>query len=173
MLGFGWAYTWREVCVRFWVDRYMEGSFNYCAETWHHCSKRCAAKLEKVNERAIRFVCNANKSTPYEALLKQLGLSTLLNQRLTKIATTVFKTLHNPDAPKCNQDLLTLRKSTYHLRGSNITVLPKVNTTTYGLKSWRYSAAKLWNSLPDPIRRLDNYKSFKKQLRKLNLIGIN
>ena len=60
---------------------------------WHHCSKRWAAKLEKVNERAIRFVCNANKSTPYEALLKQLGLSTLLNQRLTKIATTVFKTL--------------------------------------------------------------------------------
>ena len=52
-------------------------------------------------------------------------------------------------------------------------VLPKVNTTSYGLKSWRYSAAILWNSMPDPIRSLDNYKSFKKQLRKLNLIGIN
>ena len=76
--------------------------FKYCAETWHHCRKRCAAKLEKVNERAIRFVCNADRSTPYEALLKQLGLSTLLNQRLTKKTTTVFKTLHNPDAPKCN-----------------------------------------------------------------------
>ena len=49
----------------------------------------------------------------------------------------------------------------------------KVKTTTYGLKSWRYSAAKLCNSMPDPIRSLDNYKSFKKQLRKLNLIGIN
>ena len=58
-------------------------------------------------------------------------------------------------------------------RGSNITVLPKVNTTTYGLKSWRYPAAKLWNSMPDPIRRLGNYKSFKKKLRKLNLSGIN
>ena len=51
--------------------------FNYYAETWHHCSKRCAAKLEEnVNERAIRFVCNSDKSTPYEALLKQEGLST-------------------------------------------------------------------------------------------------
>ena len=26
MLGFGWAYTRREVCVRFWVGLYTEGS---------------------------------------------------------------------------------------------------------------------------------------------------
>ena len=26
VLGFGWAYTWREVCVRFWVGLYTEGS---------------------------------------------------------------------------------------------------------------------------------------------------
>ena len=35
------------------------------------------------------------------------------------------------------------------------------------------SSLPLWNSMPDPIRRLDNYKSFKKQSRKLNLIGIS
>ena len=26
MLGFGWTYTQREVCVRFWVDLYTDGS---------------------------------------------------------------------------------------------------------------------------------------------------
>ena len=26
VLGFGRAYTWREVCVRFWVGLYTEGS---------------------------------------------------------------------------------------------------------------------------------------------------
>ena len=30
--------------------------FNYCSETWHFCNKTTADKLEKVNERAIRFV---------------------------------------------------------------------------------------------------------------------
>jgi len=29
--------------------------FNYCAESWHFCSKTSATKVEKVNERAIRF----------------------------------------------------------------------------------------------------------------------
>ena len=30
--------------------------------------------------------------------------------------------------------------------------LPKVNTTRYGLKSWRYFAAKKWNELSNDIR---------------------
>ena len=29
--------------------------FNYCAESWHFCNKTSATKLEKVNEREIRF----------------------------------------------------------------------------------------------------------------------
>ena len=30
--------------------------------------------------------------------------------------------------------------------------LPKVNKTKYGLKSWRYFAAKTWNELTNDIR---------------------
>ena len=30
--------------------------------------------------------------------------------------------------------------------------LPKVNTTRYGLKSWRYFAAKKWNEPSNDIR---------------------
>ncbi|CAB4024927.1 Hypothetical predicted protein, partial [Paramuricea clavata] len=35
------------------VDQYFKA---YCSETWHFCNKITADKLEKVNERAIRFV---------------------------------------------------------------------------------------------------------------------
>ena len=61
--------------------------FNYCLESWHHCGKRGCAKLEKINERALRFVTH-NKSTTYEMLLKQLNLLSPLNQRIiVKMAT--------------------------------------------------------------------------------------
>lgn len=33
---------------------------NYCAETWHFCSKRASDELEKINERALRFVYQDN-----------------------------------------------------------------------------------------------------------------
>ena len=127
--------------------------------------------LENVNERAVRYIFN-ERSTPYEKLLEKLGMTTLLNQRLAKIVCSVFKALNNPEAPRTITDLLTERSTTYNLRGHNILQQPKVNTSTYGLRSWRHLAPKLWNNLPDSIRTLNTYKTFKTHLRKLDLTGI-
>ena len=62
--------------------------------------------------------------------------------------------------------------SAYNLRGKDILKLPKVNTTKYGLKSWRYYGPKLWryygpklwNSLPDSVKSLTTYAAFRKAL---------
>ena len=63
--------------------------FNYCPEIWHFCDKSATAKLEKVNERALRFVCN-EKQTRYSELLNRVGLQSLVNQHVAKIVYTVF-----------------------------------------------------------------------------------
>ena len=57
--------------------------FNYCSETWNFCSKSAADKLERLNERAIRFVFR-DKYTSYSELLSALGLSSLKQQRLSQ-----------------------------------------------------------------------------------------
>ena len=57
--------------------------FNYCSDSWHHCGERGSGKLEKIHERALRFVTR-DKSNTYETLLKQLNLLSLLNQRIVK-----------------------------------------------------------------------------------------
>ena len=57
--------------------------FNSCTESWHHCGKRGCAKLEKINEQALRFVTRG-KSTTYETLLKQLNLQSHLIKELLK-----------------------------------------------------------------------------------------
>ena len=44
--------------------------------------------------------------------------------------------------------LFTLRSTKYDY----ILFLPKVNTTKYGHKSWRYFAAKIWDELTSDIR---------------------
>ena len=67
--------------------------FNYCSESWHHCGRRGSSKLEKVSERALRFVTR-DKSTTYETLLKQLNLLSPFNQRIVKMATGVYKAIH-------------------------------------------------------------------------------
>ena len=48
--------------------------------------------------------------------------------------------------------MFNLRISTYILRGNNTLTLPVPKTTTYGLHSFSYHAAKQWNLLPDSMR---------------------
>ena len=137
--------------------------FNYCAESWHFCSKTAATKLEKMtNQRAIRFVFK-DKNTPYRDLLQALGLSALAEQRVYKIAGSIFRTINSRSSPSL-RDLIQLRNWSHNLRLQNILNLPKVHTTKHGLKSWRYFAPKLWNSLSDSTRSSPHYKTFRKAL---------
>ena len=53
-----------------------------------------------------------------------------------------------------------IHRNSYDLRGNDILKLPKTNTTAYGLKSWRFTSAKLWNSLPDSFRTIRSFKFF-------------
>ena len=142
--------------------------FEYCSESWHFCNKAASEKLEKVNERAVRLVFR-DKATAYTELVKKLNLSTLENLRLDKILLSVFKTINNTGAPQSLKELITYRDTKYNLRGNKIISIPKAKTTTYGLKSWRYLAAKLWNSLPDNLRTIKDFRDFKRKLCNIDL----
>ena len=96
--------------------------------------KEVGPNLKKINEQALRFVTR-DKSTTYETLLKQLNLLSPLNQRIAKMATGVYKAIYGDKVPTGKGELLHERSTNYNLRGKHILELPKVNTTTYGLKS--------------------------------------
>ena len=90
--------------------------FNYCAESWHFYSKRLTEKLEKLNERALRFVYQ-DKTSAYETLVVKNRHSTLANQRLL---STTFRAIGDGNVPLSISELLTARNSNYNLRGDAI-----------------------------------------------------
>ena len=92
--------------------------------------------------------------------------------RLAKIVCTVFNVINSEQAPKSIKDLIGFRNNKYNLRGSKILKRPKASTTTYGLKSWRFMAPKLWNSLPDSSRTVRTVKAFKNSIKILDLTGL-
>ena len=73
--------------------------FNYCSESWHCYGKKGFGTLEKINERALCFV-TCDKPTMYKTLLKQLNLLSPLNQRIVKMATSVYKVIHGYKVPR-------------------------------------------------------------------------
>ena len=79
----------------------------------------------------------------------------------------------NASAPDYLRNLFWIRDNVKNLCGMNKLVIPKVNTTTYGLKSVRYTAAKACNSIPVTMRTLTSTKAFKKAIRQLSLTASN
>ena len=90
------------------------------------------------------------------------------NQRLAKMLNTVFGAIGNGNPPTSISEFLTARKSNYNLRSDAILKLLKVNSKKYGIKSLRYQAARLWNTIPNNLRNIDSYRSFKRGLKELD-----
>ena len=130
---------------------------------WHHCGTRNARKLEKANERALRYVYK-DKHKSYNELLEIAGQATLKNRRIQDILITVNNCLMNR-APESIKKLISLRKSKYDLRDDNVLLIPKVNTTKKSLKSWRYFAPRQWNNLGNSIRSQAGTTDFVRTIR--------
>ncbi|KAK3109165.1 hypothetical protein FSP39_024510 [Pinctada imbricata] len=138
---------------------FILSNFNYCPLSWHFCSEKNTNKLEKLQERALRFVYDDHVSS-YDELLEKAKMPSLRLRRIKVMATEVFKIVHGT-APPCLLDLFTVKECRYNFRYTNILQVPQIRTTTYGKKSFRYAAAVLWNSLPDEFRKTNNFNHFK------------
>ena len=56
----------------------------------------------------------------------------------------------------------------YDYRDPSILTLPKYNTITHGKKCFMYEGAKLWNSIGNGIKTIENISEFKMLLKKWN-----
>ena len=139
---------------------FILSNFNYCPLAWHFCSESNSKKLEKIQERALRFVYDDFKST-YEELLNRANIPCLHIKRIRTMAVETFRIL-NDMSPPVLSDLVRIRDcSSYNFRYQNVLQVPQVRTTKYGKKSFRFAAAILWNSFPDNFRQVSSFNQFK------------
>ena len=138
--------------------------FIYCSSVWNSCLKEDSDRLERLHERALSYVFN-DFCNGYDSLCSKIGYS-LSCRRKQDMLLIIFKALNN-SMPQYIQSLFNIRENKKNLRGNNKLVLPVAKTTTYGLKSTSYIAAKAWNALPDNLRSVADFARFRKELRKL------
>ena len=135
-------------------------NFNHCPLAWHFCSESNSKKLEKTQERALRFVYDDFKST-YEELLNKAIIPFLHIKRIRTMAVETFRIL-NDMSPPLLSDLVRIRDcSAHNFRYQNLLQVPQVRTTKNGKKSFRFAAAILWNSFPDSFRQVSSFNQFK------------
>ena len=136
---------------------FILSNFNCDPLVWHFCSESNSKKLEKIQERALRFVYDDFIST-YEELLNKAKIPFLHIKRTRTMAVETFRSILNDMSPPVLSDLVRIRDcSHYNFRYQNVLQVPQVRTTKYGKKSFRFAAAVLWNSFPDNLRQVSSF----------------
>ena len=138
---------------------FVLSQFNYCPLVWHFCGNSNIHKMEKIQERTLRFVFDDNESD-YKSLLQINNESTLYLKRVRIMAQEVYKAINN-QSPIYAKELLRSRNTRYSDRRPLDLYIPKVNQQKFGYKSYNFEAPSLWNSLPVEIRKAENFHQFK------------
>ena len=137
-------------------------NFNYCPLVWHFREEVNTKKIEKIQERTLRFIYQDYASS-YDTLLNKSQLPSLRVRRLRAIALEAFTNLSN-QTPVYLSDLLTFKSHSYSFRYTNTVEVPQVRTSKYGVRSFRSTAAKMWNSLPQQFREINTVEQFRSQI---------
>ena len=139
----------------------IQPHFDYCAPVWDGLNSYLCEKLQKLQNRAARVILQVNSSL----LLETLKWDKLSSKRRKQKAIMMFKSL-NGLAPVYLQDLFSERNTDYNLRDAFRKLnLPKPRTD-YLKRSFGYSGALLWNSLPENIRAIRSIGQFKKEINR-------
>ena len=126
--------------------------FQFCSVVWHFCGLGSMTKMERIQERALRFV-HGDYTSDYNGLLSISKLPSLKLGRERSITTLTYKIMHSL-APSYLKDLITpTRNSKLHL--------PSFKSTRHGLNSFMYKAPRIWNTLPIQTRTASSLPGFK------------
>ena len=72
---------------------FISSNFSYCPVSWIFCGKRNSDKLEKLQERALRFIFS-DYTSPYRELLKHGHFLSLFALRIRYLAIEMYKCVH-------------------------------------------------------------------------------
>ena len=144
-------------------NTFILSNFNYCPLAWHLYGPAHTTKMEKIQERALRFVYN-EPTLSYAELLSRAKKPSLYLHRLRKLSIEVYKILSG-ECPGFLNHMYVRKDLSYNLRDEIKVHQPKYNTMTYGRDSLRYQGAKLWNLLPPYIKQATDLNRFTKLIK--------
>ena len=144
---------------------FILSNFSYCPLTWHFCGEANTKKLEKIHERALRFIYDY--VSDYDTLLALSKMPTVKLRKLRTMALEVFKILHRESSLYLH-DLICFKNNHYSFRYTRMAEIPQVRTTRFGSSFFRCSAAKTWDFLPQHFREVHNFNHFKSLINAWN-----
>ena len=139
-------------------------NFDYCALIWHFCSESNTAKIEKIQDRALRLVLD-DHILGYPTLLGKAATDPLKTKRIKMLAMEIYKTIYSIN-PNYMKEIFKMNKSqNYNFRSDNVLKVGRFNMVKYGRNSLRTLGPQIWNSLPNKYKMAVNLNQLKKFMK--------
>ena len=149
------------------LQSFILSHFMYCCIICHFCSISDTKKIEKMQLKALRHIYKDYTSS-YEMLREKCNnRPMLLIERQRAMLLEVHKCIHEL-GPRYRHGMFSQKSRAYDYRDPSILTLPKYNTITHGKKCFMYEGAKLWNSISNGIKTIENISEFETLLKKWN-----
>ena len=116
--------------------------------------------IEKIPERTLRFVYS-----DYCSLYSEQSGNLHVGIKTDSFYTHRDLQNHKQHRTRIHEQYSRPNQSHYSSRRPLNLFVPRINQTTYGLRSFRYQGTVLWNSLPEEIKTASNLSSFKKLIK--------
>jgi len=146
------------------IESFIMSNFNYCPLVWMFCNSKLKRIQENIQKRALRFQLNDYESN-YEQLLEKSNKSTIGIRKLQILATEIFKTINNLNAPYMKEifELNTIRNPE-----RKMLMVKVIESKKYGTDSLRHMGPKIWNCLSPELKNTKNLTIFKGLIKSWN-----
>ena len=117
-------------------DSLFLSNFNYCPLVYNSTYAKNDDKIETLNKRMLRVVCN-DRMSAYSVLLTRVNRPMMYYNRKKALAELVFKVLHG-QSPPVPQELFIKQITMHDLRDNDMLVQRRFQTIKHGFKSIVY-----------------------------------
>ena len=149
------------------VHAFITARLDYCNSILYGLPKRLIQRLQRIQNTAARLVTRTNRDDHITPVLKGLHWLPVQERIMFKILLLTYKTIHG-SAPSYLSELVSSYTPSRSLRSSskNLLCRRKTKLLQYGGRSFFSAAPKLWNELPDSVRKCESLDVFKSALKK-------
>ena len=142
--------------------------FEYCNNVYLNMDKSLKNKIQKIQNWCIRFIFNVKRRQhcDYDACLKKLNWLNMENRRIKQGLTLIYKILHGL-APDYLCDMFSLVSEIHNVNTRSAISSIWINksiTSQIHLKAFTVEMAKIYNSIPEDLKKCNNVFSFKNKI---------